>query len=70
MAHKPKQHGLLSFVAVLARKNLAPLGLAAYRALEMAQEVAGGVVGSCGAVLIVAEVAVAEVVGNEAVLIA
>jgi hypothetical protein len=36
----------------------------------MAQEVAGDVVDSCGAVLAVAEVAVAEVVGNEAVLIA
>jgi hypothetical protein len=36
----------------------------------MAQEVAGDVVGSYGAVLAVAEVAVEEVVGNEAVLIA
>jgi hypothetical protein len=36
----------------------------------MAREVAGDVVHNCGAVVAVAEVAVAEVAGNEAVLVA
>lgn len=36
----------------------------------MGQEVAGDVVDSCGAVVVVEEVVVAEVVGIEAVLVA
>lgn len=42
--------------------------MAAYRALKMAQKLAGDAEHSCGAVLAAVEVAVASVVGKEAVM--